>query len=130
MIAGDHVEYSSRGAHYDVNSSLQYADIISHGCAADTGVAFHLHEVAELSDDSVDLLSQFAGRGDDEALAFVDRGVDQLKETDREGRCLACPGLGLADCVPTENDGLDALLLDSAWPFKAVTINPAQELVL
>lgn len=58
----DHVVDTTRGAHHDVDTFLQGADIVADSGTTDARVDFDAHEVAKSTDDLLDLQGQFAGR--------------------------------------------------------------------
>jgi len=72
-------------------------------------------------DDSLDLLGEFPGWGEDESLGLLDAGIDVLQDADGESTCLTGTGLGLSEGVSSLDDGKNALLVDLRGLLVTVT---------
>lgn len=125
-----HVVHPSGGADDDVHSHLQFTHVVADVSTSDTSVAFHVHEVAEGGHDLRDLLDQLAGGGHHEGLAFPARGVDLLKDGDREGSRLAGTGLRLRDNVVPPHAGHYGPLLDGRRLLEAVRVDTPEEVLV
>ena len=75
----DHVRDTTRGTDDDVNTFLELGHVLTDVGAADTGMAFDVHVIAEGDDDLLDLLSKLAGGGEDKSLGGLERYI-QLGE--------------------------------------------------
>jgi hypothetical protein len=80
--AVDHVKDTAGSSDDDVDTLLELGDGIADGSTADGGEALDVHVVAESDEDLVDLLSQLAGRGEDESLDLLQVDVDRLEDRD------------------------------------------------
>lgn len=122
VALGDEVEDTPGGAHHDVDSALLEAFLVfGDDSAAHAGVAHDFEELADAHDDSLDLLGELTGGGQDEGLAVGGLGVDELENTNRKGCSLAGSGLRLGDGVAALDDGKNASLLDDRGLLKAIS---------
>ena len=74
----NHVLDAAGCADHHLWAILERLHIISYAGTTNTGVALDAHEIADGDDDFLDLLSKFAGGGEDQSLAGLDVGVDLL----------------------------------------------------
>ena len=125
--AVDHVEHAAGGAHDNVRALLQLLVVLAHADAANGGVGHNVHKVAERNNDLLDLGGEFAGGGQHQGLALVQRRVDLLQNRDAEGGGLAGAGLGLGNDVVVSEHGQDGALLDDRGRLKAVGVDAAQQ---
>jgi hypothetical protein len=78
---------------------LQSLHVITNVGAADAGMAFDVHEVADGDNDFLDLLSKLTSRCKNQSLACFEVLVDLLEDRDREGCGFASSGLSLCDDI-------------------------------
>ena len=90
---------TARGTNNDLGTLLEGLHVLANAGATDAGMALNIHEVANGDDDLLDLLSQLAGRGQDEGLALLQVGIDLLQDRDGEGGRLASTRLGLGNDI-------------------------------
>jgi hypothetical protein len=83
--AVDHIVHTTRRTDDDVHSSLEGANVVTHGGTSDAGVDLEIHVVTEGDDDLLDLLSQLTGGGEDEGLTLTKFGVEFREGSDGEG---------------------------------------------
>lgn len=99
-------------------SILEGLPVLARVGASDAAASVHLDELTEAENNLVDLLGEFAGRGQNDCLALWGLGVDQLEESDGKGGGFAGSGLCLGDGVPFADDGGNSLLLNDRWLLK------------
>ena len=95
----DHVLDTAGSTDDDLGAVLEGLHVITDGGTTNAGVARDVHEVTNGDDDLLDLLGQLAGRGEDESLAGLDRGVDLLEGGDGEGSGFTRTGLSLRNDI-------------------------------
>src|SRR4051812_44003809 len=100
----NHVEDAARGTHNDMRAGFKLLHVLTDIRTADAGMAIHVHEIAESHDNLLDLLCQFASRGEDEGLALVDLHVKFLEDGNGEGGGLAGTRLCLGNNIMTTYD--------------------------
>jgi hypothetical protein len=66
----------------------------------------------------MNLVSQLAGRHEDESLGLFERGVELLKDRDGEGGGLAGAGLSLSNDIVTLDDWENRISLDGGRAFE------------
>jgi len=72
-------------------------------------------------DDSLDLLGEFSGWGENKSLGLLDSGIDVLQDADGESTCFTSTGLSLSEGVSSFDDWKNALLLDLRGLLVTVT---------
>lgn len=70
---------AARGTDDDLGAVLESLHVVTNTGATNAGVALDAHKVTDGNDNLLDLLSQLAGRGEDQSLALLDVGVDLLQ---------------------------------------------------
>jgi hypothetical protein len=71
----DHIEHTSWGTDNNVDALLELGHVLTNIGTADASVALDVHVIAESDNDLLDLLSQLAGRGEDQGLSTLDRHI-------------------------------------------------------
>mmetsp|Transcript_1012 Transcript_1012/g.2689 ORF Transcript_1012/g.2689 Transcript_1012/m.2689 type:complete len:399 (+) Transcript_1012:376-1572(+) len=125
----DHVEDAARRAGHRMHASLEPAQVLSDGLAADARVALHGHEVAQGQHHLARLLGELARGREHEGLHVADRGVDGLQQPDTEDGGLARARLRLCDRVAPPHDGDQRALLDGGRTLEAIGVNPPQQVL-
>jgi hypothetical protein len=95
----DHVLDTARSSNNDLRTVLKGLHVFSDVGAANAGVAFNVHEVANGHNDLLNLLSELTGGCEDQSLAGLEVGVDLLKSGDGERCSLSGAGLSLSDDI-------------------------------
>jgi hypothetical protein len=76
--------------------SLTTYNVIADTRASNARVAFHCQVVTEIRYDFVNLLSQFAGRSENQSLTLVHAEINPLQDTNSKSGGLASTRLSLA----------------------------------
>lgn len=95
----DHVVDTAGRANDDLRAILESLHILAHAGAANAGMALDAHEVADSDNHLLNLLCEFAGRGEDQRLAGLEIRIDLLEDGDGEGGGLASAGLSLRNHI-------------------------------
>ncbi|MNF62933.1 hypothetical protein D3C84_446190 [compost metagenome] len=104
---------ASRGADDDVRAVFQRSDLRAEGHAAAQGQDLDVvFGTGQATDFLGDLVSQLAGRAQDQRLATEVTRIDRVQQADAERGGLAAAGLGLGDQVHPLEDHRQALRLD------------------
>lgn len=118
---GHHVQDSTWSSDDDVwlvpESFLLGADVRSTGGAMDD----HFEMFAESLDDSLDLLGEFSGGGENQSLGLLDSWVNVVEDTNGEGSGLSGTRLGLSESISMFDNREDSLLLDLGRLLVTVT---------
>ena len=109
----------------DVAPMLQVKDIVIDISSADAAVHFNLHEVTKGEANTLCLLCQFSGRGQNKDLRFSQGQIDCLKSSEGENACLTSATLALNDHISASNDGQDGPLLDCGRLVESIGIHAA-----
>ena len=73
--AVDHIKHPSWGTDDDMDALLELGHILANIGASDASVALDVHVIAKGDDNFLNLLSQLAGRGENESLGALDRHI-------------------------------------------------------
>ncbi len=95
----NHVLNTTWSSDHDLRAILQRLHVITDICAADASMALNAHEITDCNHDCLDLLSEFAGRGEDQSLAGLEVGVNLLQAGDGESGGLSSAGLRLGNDI-------------------------------
>eukprot|EP00009_Paramoeba_aestuarina_P007943 CAMPEP_0201521526 /NCGR_PEP_ID=MMETSP0161_2-20130828/14553_1 /ASSEMBLY_ACC=CAM_ASM_000251 /TAXON_ID=180227 /ORGANISM="Neoparamoeba aestuarina, Strain SoJaBio B1-5/56/2" /LENGTH=415 /DNA_ID=CAMNT_0047920173 /DNA_START=188 /DNA_END=1435 /DNA_ORIENTATION=- len=127
-VSAQHIVHTTGGSNNNVNSLLEFLNVMAHPGTTNAGVAVSFHVNTQRVNNFLDLLGQLTGRGKDKSLALKNGGVDLLEDTDGEGGSLSGTRLGLGDCVITLDKGKDGSLLDSRRTFETHGVNTTKEI--
>lgn len=127
MPASNHVGNTTRGTGNDVLAVIQLPDVLADVCSSDTGMALHVHVVAESHDDALNLGGQLARWGEDECLGFADGRIDDLEHANGESRSFASSGLRLGNCITALADLDDGAGLNSRGGLVTIGVDSTKE---
>jgi hypothetical protein len=95
----DHILDTTWRSNNDLWAILQSLHVVTNVRAADAGMAFDVHEVADGDNDFLDLLSKLTSRCKNQGLACFEVLVDLLEDRDGEGCSFASSGLSLCNDI-------------------------------
>lgn len=123
-----HVQHPAWGAHDDMGlvseRLLLSTDVGTTGGAVNDA----LEMLAKGLDDTLDLLGELPGWGEDEGLGLLDTGIDVLQDADGESTRFTGTGLSLSEGVSSLDDGKNALLLDLRGLLVTVTEDSSEKI--
>ena len=114
-VALDVIQHAAGSADHEVNSRCRRPDLALDGFTAEDAADGDLGAQREFLKLAHDLLSQFAGRRQDDALRPACAGFEHLDQRDAKRRCLARARLGLADHVESVECLGDQGRLNGSW---------------
>jgi len=74
----NHVLDTTRSADNNLRSILKSLHILTNVCSTNASMAFDVHKVTDGNDDLLNLLCEFASRGENESLTGLEIGVELL----------------------------------------------------
>ena len=126
-IPAQHIVHTTGGTNDDMDSFLEFLNIVAHPGPTNARVAVRLHVSTQRMNNLLNLLSQLASGGKDKSLALENGGINLLEDTNGEGSSLSGSGLGLRDGVEPLDERKDSPLLNSGRTLETHSVDTPEE---